>query len=64
MEFFGLCGLDVSQGEGDGDETPVSIQGIPANHVQDVALNPTEGQSIVELRREEGDGDAVRHPAG
>ena len=33
-------------------------QGPSANHVQDVALNPTEGQSIVELRGEEGDGDA------
>lgn len=29
-----------------------------ANHIQDVAMNPTEGQSIVELRGEEGDGDA------
>ena len=30
-------------------------KGPSANHVQDESLNPTEGQSIVELRVEEGD---------
>jgi len=52
-----FCGLDTRQEEGDGDETPVSISGTLSQSRPGRGIE-SYGRPIVELRGEEGDGDA------